>query len=300
MKPLNLEVWQMFDMMRIGKRIAKLRREQNMTQMELSDRIGISHQAVSKWERGESMPDISTLPLLADIYGISVDSLLESNGDQDACQVKVLKSILDNTAEDAIEDGSITLQDIGHIAPILKPAQLDSMMKHFENVSIGELCGIAPFISTEVLDGLAIKVFEIKGISELCGIAPFISTEVLDSLAKKASEVEGISELCGIAPFVSKDVLDGLAIKVSEVEGISELCGIAPFISKDVLDTLAMKTAEANGIGELCGIAPFISKEVLDGLAIKAFSDGNIGELCQIAPFLSNNVSKRMSTKQPI
>ena len=66
----------MFDMQKVGKRISVLRKKVNMTQMELADRVGISFQAVSNWERGNSMPDISKLPELAEIFGISVDELI--------------------------------------------------------------------------------------------------------------------------------------------------------------------------------------------------------------------------------
>lgn len=45
----------MFDTVKIGKRIAELRKKRDMTQFELADRLGISYQAVSNWERGVSL-----------------------------------------------------------------------------------------------------------------------------------------------------------------------------------------------------------------------------------------------------
>ena len=63
----------MSNMENIGKNIAELRKENNMTQLELADRMGISFQAVSNWERGNSMPDISKLPELADLFSVTVD-----------------------------------------------------------------------------------------------------------------------------------------------------------------------------------------------------------------------------------
>ena len=48
----------MFNMKNIGQKICKFRKEKNMTQLELADRLNISFQAVSNWERGQSMPDI--------------------------------------------------------------------------------------------------------------------------------------------------------------------------------------------------------------------------------------------------
>lgn len=59
----------------LGIRISELRRAQGMTQEQLASRLGISYQAVSKWENGASCPDIMMLPQLAEIFGISIDAL---------------------------------------------------------------------------------------------------------------------------------------------------------------------------------------------------------------------------------
>lgn len=60
----------------LGKRIAALRREKGMTQEELAEELGVSAQAVSKWENGQSCPDISLIPRLAAIFGVTTDLLL--------------------------------------------------------------------------------------------------------------------------------------------------------------------------------------------------------------------------------
>ena len=62
--------------MTIGKRIAALRREKNMKQDDLAQMLEVSPQAVSKWENDQTCPDISLLPKLARILGVSVDELL--------------------------------------------------------------------------------------------------------------------------------------------------------------------------------------------------------------------------------
>ena len=56
--------------------IQKLRWENNMTQKEVAEYLGVSFQTVSKWERGSYYPDITLLPALADLFGVSVDTLL--------------------------------------------------------------------------------------------------------------------------------------------------------------------------------------------------------------------------------
>ena len=74
----------------IGKRIAALRREKGFKQEELAQALGVSSQAVSKWENDQSCPDISLLPNLAKLLGVSVDTLLTGEEEK---PVAVLKPI---------------------------------------------------------------------------------------------------------------------------------------------------------------------------------------------------------------
>ncbi len=60
----------------IGSRIKQLRKSRNMTQDQLAEQVGVSAQAVSKWENDISNPDISLLPRLAEIFQVTTDSLL--------------------------------------------------------------------------------------------------------------------------------------------------------------------------------------------------------------------------------
>ena len=61
----------------MGMMIASKRKELNMTQLELADQMGVTDKAVSKWERDLSCPDVSSLPKLAEILGLSVDELMQ-------------------------------------------------------------------------------------------------------------------------------------------------------------------------------------------------------------------------------
>ena len=64
------------DQIKIGRFIAACRKKANLTQLQLADRLGITDKAVSKWERGITMPDTSIMLTLCDILGISVNELL--------------------------------------------------------------------------------------------------------------------------------------------------------------------------------------------------------------------------------
>ncbi len=59
----------------IGNRIKELRKERGMTQEQLADLVGISFQAISKWENNIALPDITLVPKLAQIFGVSTDDL---------------------------------------------------------------------------------------------------------------------------------------------------------------------------------------------------------------------------------
>lgn len=61
----------------MGNIIMRLRKEHGLTQEQLANALGISYQAVSKWETGNSCPDIATLPLLADLFSVSIDALFD-------------------------------------------------------------------------------------------------------------------------------------------------------------------------------------------------------------------------------
>ena len=70
------------DQLKIGKFIAECRKQKNLTQMHLAEKLGITDKAISKWERGIAMPDSSIMLELCGILGISVNELLsgEKNG----------------------------------------------------------------------------------------------------------------------------------------------------------------------------------------------------------------------------
>lgn len=64
------------DTMKTGAYLAALRKDANMTQQDVADRLGVSNKTISKWESGGGFPDIVILPALAELYGVSADELL--------------------------------------------------------------------------------------------------------------------------------------------------------------------------------------------------------------------------------
>ncbi len=78
----------------LGKTIARLRKEQGMTQLELADLMGVTDKAVSKWERDLSCPDINSFPQLAKALHTSADELLQIKTEPMPEKKKITKEII--------------------------------------------------------------------------------------------------------------------------------------------------------------------------------------------------------------
>ena len=110
----------MFSITETGKKIQILRKEANLTQMELANRLGISFQAVSNWERGVSMPDISNLGQLAEILSTTVDELIG-----------------DKTAVDIINGNpcstDMSVEEFNAVSPLLLPEENRELLDRITN-----------------------------------------------------------------------------------------------------------------------------------------------------------------------
>lgn len=83
----------------IANRLVNLRKQNNLSQEALAEKLGISRQAVSKWERAEASPDTDNLIMLARIYDLSLDSLLQTED-----EIPVIEENILNSEEDEIPD----------------------------------------------------------------------------------------------------------------------------------------------------------------------------------------------------
>ena len=72
----------------LGGMISSLRKEKNMTQNDLAEKMNVTDKAVSKWERNLSCPDVNSIPKLAEILGISVEELLNAQTKQENSKVE--------------------------------------------------------------------------------------------------------------------------------------------------------------------------------------------------------------------
>ncbi len=81
----------------IGKKLHNLRKQSGFTQDYVAEKLGVSAQAVSKWENDIACPDIMTLPVIAELYGITIDELFKN--DEVESKVKFEKNVKINENE---------------------------------------------------------------------------------------------------------------------------------------------------------------------------------------------------------
>lgn len=272
----------MFNMDDVGMKISELRKAKNMTQIELADRMSISFQAVSNWERGFSMPDISKLPELTELFGVTIDELLGKRSE-------LIDSAASGKIDAYLENNSVTVSELSEAAPVLTPRQVDTIFEKTRVGNLHEIADLLPFISRDTTNQLARKAAESGNYKDLDEIAPFVSRDVIDQIAgKMISEGRSIAE---VAPFVSRDVIAELAeISYHKTGRLSALDDIAPFIPGEQLQKIAEEEYANRGLRHFESIAPFLNKGFLNGLAEKAIRKDGIKAISPIAPFLDKNM----------
>ncbi len=272
----------MLNMERVGRKISELRRERNMTQMELADQMGISFQAVSNWERGNSMPDISKLPELAGLFGVSIDELLGEKSE-------LVESLTKDGGKIYLEANPITPKELSEVAPILKPDQVDEVFEKLEVSDLKEIENLLPFIGGSVVDNILLKAAESGDGRDLDIVAPFAGKDALGKAAVKLYQRFGMRGIEELIPFLSGEQREDIAELEYARNGLRHMDELYPFLSQETLQRLAGEEFEKNGLHGLEDMCPFLNKEVLAGFARRAVKKDGIKAIRDIAPFLDRD-----------
>lgn len=272
----------MFNMENVGQRISEFRKEKNMTQMELADRMNISFQAVSNWERGISMPDISKLPELAEMFDVTIGELLGEHSE-------LIEKAASEELDEYLESNSVSAAELTEAAPVLTPRQVDSVAEKMNISSLREIADILPFISRELINEIALKAVESGNYGDIGEVAPFVTRDVINQIARKM--ISNGKSIEDIAPFVSRDIISELAdVNYHKTGRLSSLDDFAPFIPKEQLQKIAEEEYTNRGLHHFESIAPFLDSGYLNDLAEKAIKKDGIKAICPIAPFLDKNM----------
>ena len=119
----------------IADRLVKLRKKYGYSQEELADKLGLSRQAVSKWERAEASPDTDNLICLAKLYGVSLDELLATDEDIDTI---VKEQIKEEPKEEKKENVDEDTSKKGHDRVVVNDDGVFISDKNGERVTIND------------------------------------------------------------------------------------------------------------------------------------------------------------------
>ena len=162
----------------LGKRISENRKAKNIKQEELAEILLVSPQAVSKWENNISCPDISLLPKLAEILGISVDELLSGKKEPETKFVpeekrKDIKDMMFRIVVDSADGDKVRVNipcallkvaiDCGMEMPVVSGNEtVNSAFKNIDLAKIFEMAekgAIGNLVEVESADGDIISIF---------------------------------------------------------------------------------------------------------------------------------------------
>jgi len=237
------------NMQAIGKKIADLRKEKDMTQVELADKIGVTYQAVSGWERGNSMPDIAKLPDISQVLGVTIDALLDN-----AKATELVKNVLTG------QDTSLSeMETLAEVAPILKPSQMVKAVEQAGGNNIFEdldaFVEIAKYLDSDTLLSV-VKTQMNAGNCKLTGnalvqLADHLDNESLKELLLSSENIDN-STITQIACHMDSQDLKEVALHCKNIDS-NTISNIACHMDSQDLKEVALhcKNIDSNTISNI-------------------------------------------------
>ena len=135
----------MFDADLFCANLSTLRRNADMTQSELADKLNLTRQAISRYEKGDSFPDISILVKIAEIFNLSIDELIGAGAPTDGEQELLKNAALGKD----LHSCHCNIRELENIAPFLKPSTLDRAIQGFasQGIDISNLASLFSYMS---------------------------------------------------------------------------------------------------------------------------------------------------------
>lgn len=316
-------------MNKIGKTIADLRKANNMTQSEVADILGVSYQAVSKWERDESLPDITLLPQIADLYHISIDQLLRGGFEMKEEEIQKAKEIVEEITiepdpkESNEKDNPVDLgetiqayvnQEIDeafsgafeNLLPLMKPKKIRHVLKN-KKVKLGAFSKKAyEFMDANTMEQMIDEMDELdeKSFDQLTALLPMCNSRTKDKVVQLICESELDNyDLTEILPFFNKTqinmLLEHYLENVEREDALDQLEEFLPFLNHEGKDKIVeyILDGDLDDI-DLENLMPFLNADHKNRLVDEIIMQENAWEqLEDILPFL-NSVQKKKLLSQ--
>jgi len=217
----------MIDNKVVGQAIAKLRQAENMTQQTLAACLNVSHQAVSKWEKGATLPDVLTLVEITRMFGVTMEQLLSGDVDfrisgENEPAANPIELKLDYTdirakAEKAVEEAEFAAEEAEAEHEAIEETP-EETPEDGEAIDLDKIIEMAPFMSRAALDEIVMKYNGKCSPRQLSRLAPFLSKETLEKLVINCESDIGWDTLRRIAPFLRREFVDAFTAAAAKGE----------------------------------------------------------------------------------
>lgn len=208
----------MFDMKKFAQFLVGKRREKNITQGQLADMVGVSHQAVSKWERGETMPEISKLSDLSSALNVPTEDIvaaMHTDGN-------------DTSPENEYKDQEY------YALP--------------DKTLVGDVCALAPYLSKEALTTAITEIASSKGSGIAKLLFKYADDEILREVALLVFATDTDKGRLDLVPYLPQEEITKLILNRYSSGGIGSMLPLLPF-SKDfeVVDMIFKSIVSKDG-----------------------------------------------------
>lgn len=226
--------------------LKKIRQENSLTQRDVADRLGVTPQAVSKWERCESLPDITLLPELAEMYGVSIEEILNA-GHIEQNYAVVLQRLNTFVDKNTFEQVRREFEDAACVAELNVP--LDFFMA----------------LNNEQRDALLGLLLDMDGYTEVIDdILQYLNLRQRERLIRRVAEDGDYHGLEMLLPFMTKSVRTEIVILLLERNEMEFLEEMVMFLNREQKDLVIHYVIDNNlGIEALDSFLPFFDKEQL-------------------------------------
>lgn len=188
----------MIDNRQVGRKIAAMRQANGLTQQQLAAIMNVSHQAVSKWESGQALPDIQTLLELTRFFGLTIEQLITDVEREEAVDAP-------GTAEEPKEQAQ-------------NESEAEQLEREEMCMTVQQLLQMAPYMSKETVEEIIMEMDERLTAVQIARVAPFVRAECVEKLVEKHHPELTWDTLRRIAPYMSREAVDELARSIARGE----------------------------------------------------------------------------------
>lgn len=306
----------MFAMKEVGKRITEGRRAKGMTQMALADVLGISYQAVSSWENGRTMPDISKLPEISEILGISVDEILGK-------EAPAVQAALSNDTETVL-----TPEDIAEAAPILPDERVEEMVEKqmepdaveldydavepllnyldedtcgkifhrlYENGEYTKMVKMLDYVEEDAVDEVFLGMVA-DGKEEARKLLDHVSDDAANKAFQSCVRNERWEMAKRMVDYVDEDVIGAEMLSLAQAGKLDQL-PLFDYPNEDDIAKIAWEAYQKDGVPAVKPMLDYISEDGIEKIAMDAAKRHGIPAITPLLDYLDEDFLKETIRK---